>query len=76
VVVVEKMELGNSGGEGERMQFDSSSNKNDLTHKRFERLNSNKNRLKWYKECVASYCLNIPLGDEKVVFRLTHTSWR
>ncbi len=42
VIVVKKMELGNSGGEGERMQFDSSSNKNDPTHKRFERLNSNK----------------------------------
>jgi hypothetical protein len=27
------MELGSSGGEGERMQFDSSSNKNDPTHK-------------------------------------------
>jgi hypothetical protein len=42
VVVVEKMELGSSSGEGERMQFDYSSNKNDPTHKRFERLNSNK----------------------------------
>jgi hypothetical protein len=31
--------------------------------------------LKWYKKCVASYCLNILLGDEKVVFRLTHNSW-
>jgi hypothetical protein len=35
-----------------------------------------KNRLKWYKKCVASYYLNIFLGDEKVVLRLTHTSWR
>jgi hypothetical protein len=33
VVVVKKMELSSSGGEGERMQFDSSSNKNDPTHK-------------------------------------------
>jgi len=39
MVVVEKMELCNSGGKGERMQFDSSSIKNDLRHKRFERLN-------------------------------------
>jgi hypothetical protein len=31
VVIVEKMELGSLGGEGERMQFDSSSNKNDPT---------------------------------------------
>jgi hypothetical protein len=36
------MELGNFSGEGETMQFDSSNNKNDPRHKRFERLNSNK----------------------------------
>jgi hypothetical protein len=42
VVAIEKMELGSLNGEGERMQFDSSSNKNDPRHKRFERLNSNK----------------------------------
>jgi hypothetical protein len=36
VVVVEKMELGSSGGEGERMQFDSSSSKNDPTHKKIK----------------------------------------
>jgi hypothetical protein len=29
------MELGNFGGEGETMQFDSLSNKNALRHKRF-----------------------------------------
>jgi len=42
VVVIEKMELGSLGGEGEIMHFDSSNNKNDPKHKRFERLNSNK----------------------------------
>jgi hypothetical protein len=36
------MELGSSSGEGERMQFDYSSNNNDPRHKRFERSNSNK----------------------------------
>jgi hypothetical protein len=67
VVVVEKMELCNLGGEGERMQFDSSSIKNDPRHKRFERLNSNFKMLKCYKECVASYCFN---------FKWEHTYWR
>jgi hypothetical protein len=38
----EKMELSSSRGEGGRMHFDSSSNKNDPIHKSFERLNSNK----------------------------------
>jgi hypothetical protein len=36
VLVVEKLELGIFGGEGERMQFDSLSNKNVLRHKRFK----------------------------------------
>ncbi len=40
VVVVEKMELGSSGGEGEKMWFDFSSSENVPRHKRFERLNS------------------------------------
>jgi hypothetical protein len=42
VVVVEKFELGIFGGEGERIQFDSSSSKNAPRQKRFQRLNSNK----------------------------------
>jgi hypothetical protein len=42
VVAVEKLELGSYGGEGEKLQFDYSSNKNAHRHKRFERLNSNK----------------------------------
>jgi hypothetical protein len=42
VVPIKKMELGNSSGEGEIMQFDSSNSKIDPRHKRFERLNSNK----------------------------------
>ncbi len=42
IVTIEKMELGNFGGEGERMQFDSLSSKNALRHKRLEKLNSNK----------------------------------
>ncbi len=42
VIVVEKLALGSSGGEGERMQFNSSSNKNASRHKRFERLNWSK----------------------------------
>jgi hypothetical protein len=41
VIVVKKLELG-SGGEGEIMQFDSSSSNMVIRHKRFERLNSNK----------------------------------
>jgi hypothetical protein len=47
--------------------FYPSSSKNVPKHKRFERLNSDKNRLKWYKECVVSYCLN-SLWE--------HTSWK
>jgi hypothetical protein len=42
VVAIKIMEIGNSSGKGEKMQFDSSSSNNDLRHKRFERLNSNK----------------------------------
>jgi hypothetical protein len=42
VIAVEKLELGSSGGEGERMQFNFSSNKNVPRHKRFERLNWSK----------------------------------
>jgi hypothetical protein len=42
VVVVKKMELSSSSGEGEIMQFDYSSNNNDPKHKRFGRSNSNK----------------------------------
>jgi hypothetical protein len=42
VVAIKKLDLGNFGGEGERMQFDSSISKNALRHKRFEILNSNK----------------------------------
>ncbi len=38
--------------------FYPSCSKNVPRHKRFERLNSNKNRLWRYKECVVSYCLN------------------
>jgi hypothetical protein len=45
VVAIEKMELGSLNGEGERMQFDSSNNKNDPRHKRFERLNYNKKQV-------------------------------
>ncbi len=41
VVDVENMELCNLGGEGEIMQFDFSSIKNDPRHKKFERFNSN-----------------------------------
>jgi hypothetical protein len=41
VIGIEKLDLGNSGGEGERMQLDSSISKNPFRHKRFERLNSN-----------------------------------
>jgi hypothetical protein len=39
MVVVEKMEVLSLGGDGEKMQFSSSSAKNDLRHKRFDRLN-------------------------------------
>jgi len=42
VVAIKKLELGSFGGEGGKMQFYSSSNKNAPKHKRFERLNSNK----------------------------------
>ncbi len=42
MVAIEKMELGSLNGEGEKMQFDSSSSLNDPRHKRLERLNSNK----------------------------------
>jgi hypothetical protein len=42
VVVVEKLELGNFGGEGGKIQFDFSNNKNAPRHETFERLNSNK----------------------------------
>jgi hypothetical protein len=45
VIVVKKLELGNSGEKGEKMQFDSSSSKNAPRHKRFERLNSNKKQV-------------------------------
>jgi hypothetical protein len=45
VVGIEKLDLGNSSGEGERMQFDSSITKNVFIHKRFERLNSNKKQV-------------------------------
>jgi hypothetical protein len=45
IVTIDKMELGNFGGEGERMQFDSLSSKNALRHKRLERLNSSKNHV-------------------------------
>jgi hypothetical protein len=45
IVNVEKIELGNFGGEGERMQYDSLSSKNAFRHKRFERLNSNKKQV-------------------------------
>ncbi len=34
VVAIEKLELGSFSGEGERMQFDSSSSKNALRHKK------------------------------------------
>jgi hypothetical protein len=39
------LELGSFGGEGEIMQFDSSSSKNAPRHKRFERMNSNKKQV-------------------------------
>ncbi len=39
---MEKMELVSFGGNGKRMQFSSSSGKNDIRRKRFDRLNSNK----------------------------------
>jgi hypothetical protein len=42
MIVVEKMKLVSLGGDGEKMQFSSSSAKNDFSHKRFDRLNSNK----------------------------------
>jgi hypothetical protein len=58
VITIEKVELGSFGGKGERMQFDSSSSRNALKHKRFERINSNEKMLKWYRECVVSYYLN------------------
>ncbi len=45
VVTVEKLELGSSTREGEKMQFDSSSSENAPRHKRFERLNSNKKQV-------------------------------
>lgn len=41
VVAIEKMDLGNSDGEGEKIQFRYSHNKNNPRCKRFERLNSN-----------------------------------
>jgi hypothetical protein len=39
VVAIKKTELGSLNGEGRKMQFNSSSSKNDPRHKRFERLN-------------------------------------
>jgi hypothetical protein len=39
MVVVEKMEVLSLSGDGEKIQFSSSSAKNDLRHKRFDRLN-------------------------------------
>jgi hypothetical protein len=42
VVTAEKLELGSSTREGEKMRFDSSSSENAPRHKRFARLNSNK----------------------------------
>jgi hypothetical protein len=41
MVAIEKMELVSSVGDGGKMQFSSLSSKNDLKHKRFDRLNSN-----------------------------------
>jgi hypothetical protein len=41
VVAIEKMDLGSSGLEGEKIQFSFSRNKNNPRCKRFERLNSN-----------------------------------
>jgi hypothetical protein len=46
MVAVKKMVLVSSGGDGERMQFFSSSAKNDIKHKRFDILNSNKKKVK------------------------------
>jgi uncharacterized protein YxeA len=45
VVAVKKLKLGSYSRKGERMQFDSSSSKNVPTHKRFEKLNSNKKQV-------------------------------
>ncbi len=42
MVAIEKMELISSGGDGGKMQLFSSSSKNDLRCKRFDRLNLNK----------------------------------
>jgi hypothetical protein len=71
--------------------FYPSSSKNAHKHKRFKRLNSNKNMLKWYNECAISYCFlmgtylletnrwcfgwHIIFNYEEVVFELTHNSW-
>jgi hypothetical protein len=58
----QKMVLISSSGDGERMQFSSSSAKNDLRHKRFDILNSNK---KW-GEMVLRLCdlilFQFPMG--------------
>jgi hypothetical protein len=48
MVTVKKMELVNSGGDGEKMWFSCSSGKNDFRCNRFDRLNSNKKKVKWY----------------------------
>jgi hypothetical protein len=43
MVIVEKMELVSSGGDGGKNAIFFLSGKNDFRHERFDRLNSNKN---------------------------------
>jgi len=48
MVVVEKLKLVSLSGDGGKNVVSFSSGKNDLRCKRFDKLNSNKNNLKWY----------------------------
>jgi hypothetical protein len=62
MVAVEKMELVSSSGDGEKMQFSSSSAKNDLRHKIFDILNSNKKEAKIIFKMCSFILFQFPLG--------------
>jgi hypothetical protein len=62
MVAIEKLELVSLSGDGEKMQFFSSSDKNDLRCKRFDRLNSNKKQCELLLRMCTLILFQFPMG--------------
>jgi hypothetical protein len=62
MVVVEKLELVSSNGNGGKMQFSFSSGKNDLRCKRFDKLNSNKKQHEMVLRLCVLILFQFPMG--------------